>query len=110
MAPEILYGDVYTNKCDIWSLGCVFYEMLTGKPPFNGNNRVDFMASLYQGIYKVHKNCISAEGLEFLQQLLKKNPKDRIDWKSIWNHSYLKSNNVMKTKWRPVDLNSENSI
>ena len=63
MAPEILEGYQYTNKVDIWSLGCVFYEMLTGKPPFNGNNKMNFMANLQHGIYRVPKNCVSDEGL-----------------------------------------------
>lgn len=30
MAPEILVNDEYTYKCDIWSLGVLCYEMVTG--------------------------------------------------------------------------------
>ena len=29
MAPEILKGEKYNNKVDIWSLGCLIYELLT---------------------------------------------------------------------------------
>jgi len=39
MAPEILKGRSYDSKVDVWSLGTIFYEMLTGFVPFTGNNR-----------------------------------------------------------------------
>ena len=38
MAPEVLYGLMYNHKADVWSLGCLFYEMLTGFSPFTGRN------------------------------------------------------------------------
>ena len=39
MAPEILSGAKYDHSVDVWSLGCVFFEMLTGYPPFTGINQ-----------------------------------------------------------------------
>lgn len=38
MAPEVLEGDNYTNKADIWSLGVVYYQMLFGDYPYNAPN------------------------------------------------------------------------
>lgn len=37
-SPEILQGVKYSSKCDVWSLGLVFYEMLYGKPPWTGRS------------------------------------------------------------------------
>ena len=34
MAPEMVESQDYSFKADIWSLGCVIYEMITLKPPF----------------------------------------------------------------------------
>lgn len=34
MAPQILIKIKYTGKCDIWSLGVIYYEVLTGVMPF----------------------------------------------------------------------------
>ena len=38
MAPEVLDGNKYDHTADVWSLGCVFYEMLTGFAPFTGTS------------------------------------------------------------------------
>jgi serine/threonine-protein kinase ULK4 len=36
MAPELFQDDgVYSFYSDFWALGCVLYELATGKPPFN---------------------------------------------------------------------------
>ena len=46
MAPEILMGHKYDHKVDVWSLGTVFFEMLTGFTPFTGMNKEDLKNNL----------------------------------------------------------------
>jgi serine/threonine protein kinase len=38
VAPEIYEEQPYSYKSDVWALGCVMYEMLTGKPAFAADN------------------------------------------------------------------------
>jgi len=36
--PEILQGQGYTEKADLWSIGCILYELMMLKPPFSAGN------------------------------------------------------------------------
>jgi NIMA (never in mitosis gene a)-related kinase len=45
-SPEVWRDQPYDSKSDIWSLGCVLYEVITLKPPF----RAEDMAGLYKRV------------------------------------------------------------
>lgn len=36
VAPEVILKQPYDFKCDVWSLGCVMYALLSGELPFEG--------------------------------------------------------------------------
>ena len=47
-SPEIWNNEPYGFECDIWSFGCIIYEMCCFKPPFRGKD----MSELYEKIQK----------------------------------------------------------
>jgi len=48
-APELLLGEqCYTTSVDIWSLGCLFAEMLTSRPLFPGDSQIDMLYRMFR--------------------------------------------------------------
>ena len=76
MAPEIIQGKEYDEKVDWWSLGALGWDLLTGCPPFYGNNR----AKIQENIVKkklVMPYYLSPDAKDILNKLLQKNPVKR---------------------------------
>jgi serine/threonine protein kinase len=48
-APEVLVGSGYSFKCDLFSIGCIFFSWLTGRELFKGSNSRD--------VYNANKQC-----------------------------------------------------
>ncbi|MEM6730916.1 MAG: serine/threonine-protein kinase, partial [Myxococcota bacterium] len=49
MAPEVLNGHEPHRASDLWSAGCLFYEMLTGERPFQGDNEFETVGQIAEG-------------------------------------------------------------
>lgn len=60
-APEILRGLGYTSKCDIFSLGSLFFNLITGRYLFPGTNKMQVM--------KKNKECDLAWIHDYLQEI-----------------------------------------
>eukprot|EP01128_Nolandella_sp_AFSM9_P003278 TRINITY_DN139_c0_g1_i1.p1 TRINITY_DN139_c0_g1~~TRINITY_DN139_c0_g1_i1.p1 ORF type:complete len:1008 (-),score=226.65 TRINITY_DN139_c0_g1_i1:193-3108(-) len=98
MAPEILTGHKYSSKADLWSVGCIFYQMLNGKSPWSPKdfNHLRRLAADKQDMiafpYPVSDLC-----RDLLESLLKKNANERTGWEKFFDHEYLQPKNLMKS-------------
>lgn len=82
MSPEQCAGKRVSEKTDIYSLGCVLYEMLCGAPPFRGANAVETLILHQKGeaspVWKERRDLKSAEALDaILLKMLAKSGADR---------------------------------
>ena len=88
MAPEILRGEGYNNKCDLWSLGVNIYQLYTKKPPYTGKYDNQILAQ----INKLGQSVIDVIQEKDLKDLLKKmlvsKPEKRISWKEYFYHNF----------------------
>ena len=90
MAPEILSGNDYNNKCDLWSLGINIYQLYTKKPPYTGQYDNQILNQINKLGQKV-LNAIKDEKLkDLLSKLLVKNPEERMSWKEYFEHDFFK--------------------
>lgn len=92
MAPEIFENGKYTNKCDIWSLGIVFYQLLYGIVPFHPKRGglEDLIQLLKNGKLEFPKEVqVSAEAKDMISKCLDKNPVKRPQASDLRMHPWL---------------------
>ncbi|PHH77229.1 hypothetical protein CDD80_798 [Ophiocordyceps camponoti-rufipedis] len=83
MAPEILRYERYDAKADLWSVGTVLYEMITGRPPFRARNHVELLRKIEAAddVIKFPREVNISPGLKTLvRALLKKHPPERMPY------------------------------
>ncbi|KRX01219.1 Protein kinase-like domain [Pseudocohnilembus persalinus] len=116
-APEILLGGkVYSTSVDIWSIGCIFFEMAQRKALFAGDSEIDQIFKIFriqgtptevewpginqfpdfktsfpkwkaQELSQLATN-LDKNGLDLLSQMIKLNPSERITAEDALNHPY----------------------
>lgn len=96
MAPEVLHDNLYDEKADFWSIGCIIYEALCGDSPVGlANPKIKIQQNLpklmewlrapnIEWLPTIPKDCKS-----FLQGLLQRDPKARPSWSDIKQHPYI---------------------
>ncbi|KAE9592841.1 putative protein-serine/threonine kinase CMGC-CDK-Pl family [Lupinus albus] len=117
-APELLlHSDHYSSEIDVWSVGCIFGEMVIGKPIFGEMGTCDELDAIFRmlgtpseetwpgitqyplfGSYAIYNpmdlstffSALEPEGLQLLKMLLCLDPKRRISAETALKHAYFK--------------------
>ncbi|XP_023576272.1 serine/threonine-protein kinase ULK1 isoform X4 [Octodon degus] len=107
MAPEVIMSQHYDGKADLWSIGTIVYQCLTGKAPFQASSPQDLRL-----FYEKNKTLVpvipretSAPLRQLLLALLQRSPKDRMDFDEFFHHPFLDTSTSIK-KSPPVPVPS----
>ncbi|XP_068633315.1 serine/threonine-protein kinase unc-51 isoform X2 [Battus philenor] len=91
MAPEVIMSLKYDAKADLWSLGTIVYQCLTGKAPFQATTPHELKA-FYENSVDLQPKMpagTSPELCNLLIGLLRRNPRERMPFEVFFNHPFL---------------------
>ena len=103
----------YNQKADIWSLGTICFEMLTGEVLFKGENIEDLIQQEDQGNYSIPINFeISNEIISFLKSMLQYNGDNRLSAEELSKHNFLlkDAKNFAKINFQLMSNKIENGM
>ena len=85
LSPEICEEKPYNEKSDVWALGCILYELITFKKPYNAKNQAALFFKITNGNYEPIPNHLkySKELKKMVDLLLEKNYNHRPFMKNI---------------------------
>ncbi|XP_061923330.1 serine/threonine-protein kinase Nek5-like [Entelurus aequoreus] len=89
LSPEICESRPYNNKTDIWSLGCVLYQLCTLRLPFEGRSLHQLVSHICRGHYKPLTSPYSSDLCLLVTHLFKVNPRHRPSVSSVLQRPFL---------------------
>ena len=90
MAPEILEGEDYNDKCDIWSLGITIYYLHTKDLPYKGKCEAKILKDIKKLGLSVLDKIKDKNLNDLLSKMLIYEPDERISWDDYFNHPFFK--------------------
>ncbi|KAG8520903.1 Serine/threonine-protein kinase 36 [Galemys pyrenaicus] len=103
MSPELVEERPYDHTADLWSVGCILYELAIGTPPF-------YTTSIFQLVNLILKDpvrwpaTISPCFKNFLQGLLTKDSRQRLSWPDLLHHPFIAGRVTIITEPAGPDL------
>ncbi|XP_023874179.2 serine/threonine-protein kinase ATG1c isoform X2 [Quercus suber] len=92
MAPEIMQLQKYDAKADLWSVGAILFQLVTGKTPFTGNNQIQLLQNIMRSTelhFPLDITDLSSDCKDLCQKLLRRNPVERLTFEEFFNHPFL---------------------
>ena len=109
-SPEVWNNSPYDCKSDIWSLGCILYEMLTLNPPFQAEDFDQLYKKVISGKYNKINSRYSEDMNEILKLLFKVDPKERPSCEEILNLDLIKKRIEFFKDEAGLDFNDINAL
>ena len=116
-SPEVWKESKYTNKSDIWSLGCLIYEAITLKTPFVASDMIGLYEKVMDGSYQPIPKVYSKELSDLVELMLSDEPERRPSCDEILELDFVKkrqkTGNIKKSAsmlLRPIKLPDDFSL
>lgn len=96
VAPEVL-NKKYSFQCDIWSVGVILYILLSGVPPFWGDNERQIFNSIRNDTVDFQSEPwpkISNHAKDVVKRMLNRDPEKRATAEEILSHEWMRENGV----------------
>ncbi|XP_061650656.1 serine/threonine-protein kinase PLK4 isoform X2 [Phyllopteryx taeniolatus] len=88
IAPEVVTRGPHGLESDVWSLGCMLFAFLTGRPPFDMDTLKHTLSKVVFGEYKM-PNHISQQAQDLIHQLLQRDPALRPTLPTVLDHPFM---------------------
>ncbi|KAI0567656.1 Serine/threonine-protein kinase [Gracilaria domingensis] len=91
-AREVVTNETYGTKADLWSLGVVTYEMLSGRKPFEGKHTKSVLYAILDGRYSFPQEIwqyLSTEARDFVSKLICIDVNKRMSAEEALNHPWI---------------------
>lgn len=105
MAPEVIANNKigYSFSSDLWSLGCILFQLITYNYPFSGRNMIDLSNNIKRIIPYFYKIDIPKYRI-LIRNLLKKDPFKRADMKFIDDFIFTENSKKNLPKFKNLNL------
>lgn len=90
-SPEIMDNQKYNSKTDIWSLGCILYELMCLRLPFGGNSMRELVSNIKRATPAAPSSQYSKELRDLVNETLIKNPRQRPGINTILSRPVVRS-------------------
>jgi NIMA (never in mitosis gene a)-related kinase len=91
LSPEICQEKPYNQRSDIWSLGCILYEMTTLRHAFDSSNMKGLVLKILRGNYPAIPDTYSDNLRNLIAEMLQRDPQQRPSIKRILEKEFLHS-------------------
>jgi serine/threonine protein kinase len=113
LAPEMIDRRGHDTRLDLWNLGILLFELLTGNAPFRSNNQEELFVKIKSLKIGFPKNFPSG-AKELVRSLLKAKPEERITLNELFEHPWMVQNPPLRKTCGPtteiVKLPNESEI
>ena len=110
LSPEVWNNEPYNGQTDIWSLGCILYEMCALKRPFSARDANQLFVKVLRGSFQPIPAIYSKNLKNLVNSMLKTNPSERITTGQILRLPFIRNKLKMKLQESENKLNSVNII